>query len=318
MVKAVPQPKLTAADDLRDQIREAERIVVNLKGMGMEAVRLLKLLDEAQNLITVLETKGMDLRPERIRLTTVQNQLRSRAAVLVREVSAAGGLPTLRRDRAPDRDRWWWYLDESITQHRRRRLRNRAIVVVVILILFSAVAVAYDRFLAPDPSTQQKMTLISEATVLVSEGDFTIALEKYQAAHDLDPTDVEVLIWVGVLSQQLGQYEDAEEAFTAARSQLESEIGFLVTRGMVYGQAGQLDAAQADAEAALALDSNSAEAHFLMGNVYEVQGQNQKAIAELQQAADLARQANNDSLYVLAATKLTMLLQVSPLNLSGE
>jgi len=111
MVRAIPQPKLTPADDLRDKLQRAERAVANLKGMGTEAIALLELLDEAQDLITRLEAKGMDLRPERTRLITVQNQLRSRAAVLVREVAAAGGLAALRRDRSPGRDRWWWYLD---------------------------------------------------------------------------------------------------------------------------------------------------------------------------------------------------------------
>jgi len=318
MVRAIPQPKLTPADDLRDRLQRAERAVANLKGKGAEVVALLELLDEAQDLIISLEAKGMDLRPERTRLTTVQNQLRSRAAVLVREVAAAGGLSALRQDRAPDRGRWWWYLDELVAQHRRRLLRNGLIAGVVCLILLGIGIVAYNRFLAPDPLTRQKMALINEAEVLLSQSDVPAALEKYQAARALDPTDAEVLIWVGILSQQLGQDVEAENAFSTARVQIGSEVGFLVARGMAYGEAGHLDAAESDAEAALALDPNSAEAHFLLGGVYEAQGRNREAIAELQQAADLARQAGNDTLYVLATTRMAMLLQAGGVRPGSE
>ncbi len=318
MVRAIPQPKLTPADDLRDRLQRAERAVANLKGKGAEVVALLELLDEAQDLIISLEAKGMDLRPERTRLTTVQNQLRSRAAVLVREVAAAGGLSALRQDRAPDRGRWWWYLDELVAQHRRRLLRNGLIAGVVCLILLGIGIVAYNRFLAPDPLTRQKMALINEAEVLLSQSDVPAALEKYQAARALDPTDAEVLIWVGILSQQLGQDVEAENAFSTARVQIGSEVGFLVARGMAYGEAGQLDAAESDAEAALALDPNSAEAHFLLGGVYEAQDRKREAIAELQQAADLARQAGNDTLYVLATTRMAMLLQAGAASPGGE
>lgn len=318
MVKAIPQPRLTPADDLRDKLQRAERAVANLKGMGAEAVALLELLDEAHDLIIGLEAKGMDLRPERTRLTTVQNQLRSRAAVLTREVAADGGLPTLRQNRAPDRDHWWWYLDELVAQHRRRLLRNGVIVAAILLILGGAAIAACNRFLAPDPLTRQTMALIGEAEILLSQGDVPGALEKYQAARALDPTNTEALIWVGVLAQQLGQETEAKGAFAAARAQIGSEAEFLVARGMAYAQVNQLDAAASDAEAALALDPNSAEAHFLLGGVYEVRGNSQEAIAELQQAADLARQAGNDPLYVLAATRLAMLLQATGLNADGE
>jgi tetratricopeptide (TPR) repeat protein len=315
MVKAIPLPRLTPADDLRDKLQRAEQVVVNLKGMGPKAVVLLELLDEAQDLITSLEAKGMDLRPERTRLTTVHNQLRSRAAALARELAVAGGLPTLRQNRAPGRDRWWWYLDELVAQRRRRLLRNGIIAGTFFLIVLGVAIVAYDRFLAPDPLTRQKLALIGDAEILLSQGDIPSALEKYQAAHAIDPTDAEVLIWVGVLAQQLGQDTEAENAFAGARVQVGSEVEFLVVRGMTYAMMGQLDAAQSDAKAALALDPHSAEAHFLLGGVYEGQGRNREAIAELQQAADLARQVGNDNLYVLAATRLAMLLQavgVSP------
>jgi tetratricopeptide (TPR) repeat protein len=318
MVKAIPHLKLTPADDLRDKLQDAELAVANLKGTGAEAVALLDLLDETQDLIVSLEAKGMDLRAERTRLTTVQNQLRSRAAVLTREVATAGGLPALRQKCAPDRDRWWWYLDELVAQRRRRLLRNGMTTAAILLILLGVAIVAYDRFMAPDPLTRQKMALVYDAEALLRQGDVTGALERYQAARALDPGDAEVLVWVGVLSQQLGQRGEAENAFAAARVQAGSEVEFLVTRGMVYEEAGQLDSAEADAETALSLDPNTAEAHLLLGGIYEAQGRTREAIAELQQAADLARQAGNDTLYVLASTRLAMLLQAVGASLGGE
>ncbi len=318
MIKAIPQAKLTPADELRDKLQRVERLVGNLQGLGAEAVTLLQLLDELQDLTVSLEAKGMDLRPERTRLDTVHNQLRSRAAVLTREITAAGGLPALRRQRAPDRDRWWWYLDEFVAERRRRRLRNWAITGVVILILLSIAFVAYNRFLAPDPLTRQKIALLDEAEILIEQGDISAALEKYRAALALDPNDAKVLIWIGVLVQQQGQSKEAEETFAAARAQLGSEVDFLVARGMTYAQLNRLDAAQADAEAALTLDPNSVAAHLLLSGVYEAQGHIPEAIAELQLAVDLAQQAGDDALYVLAKTRLALLLQAGGALPSGE
>ncbi|MDH7474614.1 MAG: tetratricopeptide repeat protein [Anaerolineae bacterium] len=196
-----------------------------------------------------------------------------------------------------------------MAQRRRRLLRNGVIIGAVMLILLAVASVAYHRFLAPDPLTRQTMALLGEAETLLDQGDFPGALEKYQAVLDIAPTNTEALIWTGVLAQQLGQEERARQAFAAARAGAESEVGFLIERGMAYVRLNQLDAAQADAEAALALDPNSAEAHFLLGGVYESQGRSQEAIAEWQQAADLAQQSGNNALYVLISTRLAMLLQ---------
>ncbi|MDH7474615.1 MAG: hypothetical protein QHJ74_11520 [Anaerolineae bacterium] len=106
MVRAIPQPKLTPADDLRDKLQRAERAVANLKGLGAQAATLLELLDEVQDLLISLEAQGMDVRAERARLITVQNQLRSRAVLLNREIAAAGGFPALREKHAPPQDHW--------------------------------------------------------------------------------------------------------------------------------------------------------------------------------------------------------------------
>lgn len=318
MVRAIPQPKLTPADDLRDKLQRAELIVANLQGMGPQAATLLGLLDEAQDLLISLEAQGMDVRAERTRLITVQNQLRSRAALLNREMAAVGGFPALREKRSPPRDHWWWYLDELVAQRRRQLLRHGIIIGAVVLILLAVVGVVYNRYLAPDPLTRQMMALFSEAEALLEQGDFPGALAKYQAVLDLAPTNTEALIWTGVLAQQLGQEERAEVAFAAARTEAGSELRFLIGRGMAYVQLNQLDAAQTDTEAALALDPNSAEAHFLLGGVYELQGRSQEAIAELQRAADLARQSGNNPLYVLISTRLAMLLQTAGLSSGGE
>jgi len=313
----LPPQKVTPADDLRDALRQCESKIVALKGSGAEAIRLLALMDRVQSLFDQLGAKGLDLRPEQSRWETVERQLYSRAALLVRELQTSGGLARLREATRPTRDHWWWFLDEEVRHRRQQALKRMAVRGIVALLILVVAGLLYQRFLAPDPLTRQALLLNERAERAIQEGHLEEALAEYETLRELTPYDSQVFLHLGVLYETLGQDTDAAQAYASASTLLDSQEDFFLQWGMVYLDLGQWESARARAGEALALNSESARGHFILGSSYEAQGQISEAVDALQRAAELARAQGDDILYVLIKLRLGVLLggssQVAPL-----
>lgn len=213
-VFVAPRPH-TPGDRVREVLDEAENMLPGLRGAGPQVLGLLRLIDRAVDALAELEAAGMDVRPERLRLKTVQQRLRRYQSRFVAEAGAA-----LQDERAavrPDRARWWWFLDEAVAQERKERLwrlltwAGAAVIVLVVAWL------AYDRLLAPPPEMRQAIRHSGSAESLVQAGDLRAALAEFEAAAALDPDEPEYWVWVGVLHVTLDEANDAEETFETAR-----------------------------------------------------------------------------------------------------
>ena len=91
-----PAEARTPADDVREALRDAERLVATLRETGPQIVQLLHLLDQIFDGLDRLEAGGMDVRVERARFETVQARLgRCKGRFLAR---AGGGLLPLGGD----------------------------------------------------------------------------------------------------------------------------------------------------------------------------------------------------------------------------
>jgi regulator of sirC expression with transglutaminase-like and TPR domain len=304
----VPRGKLTPADDLREVLRQCELKVAALKGMGAEAVDFLRLMDKAHTLFAKLETTGIDLRAEQSRWETVTRQLHSQAKVLVREVHTTGGLKHLQETIQPSSDRWWWFLDQEVNRQRQQSIRRILVGGGIALLILVVISLLYQRFLAPDPITQQAFQLSYRGEQAIQEGNLEAALAKYQALRELIPDDPEAYLRQGALYQVLDREEEAAQAFAYAQALLADQTEFFVQRGMIYLELGQLEFAQADAKEALSLNPESAMAYLILASVYESWGQMSKAIDHLEQAATLANAQGNDDLYVLIRYRQGLLM----------
>lgn len=304
----IPPTAHTPADHVRESLDRAERRVANLRGAGSQALDLLHLLGQAAQGLAELEAAGVDVRSERVRFENVQRQLYRRQRRFVAEVGAA-----LREERAsiqPDRTRWWWFLDQAVAQQRQRQLRRRLVGGLVAAVLLLIAYLAYDRFIAPPPQVRQAFRRSASGESLVEEGDLPAALAEFEAAAALTPDAPDPWLWQGVIHFELNELEDAQVAFDTARALYESDLHFLLARGVAYLHVGDLAAASADAEQVIVESPRSGWGYYLRASVAVEQGDYDAAVADLEQAEDLARAAGNVQLEAYARTQRAYVIQL--------
>jgi tetratricopeptide (TPR) repeat protein len=304
----VPSTARTPADRVREALGQAELLGSRLRGAGPQVLELLHLLDQGADALAELEAAGMDVRAERVRFETVQRQLRRRQGLFLAEASVA-----FQEERAavqPDRARWWWFLDEALSQQRVRRLRRWLLGILVAALLLSGAWWAYDRFIAPPPHVRQAYQLSVSGETLAGEGDLRAALAEFEAAAALTPEDPEPWIWQGVIRFELDELDDAQVAFETARSLYETDFDFLLARGRAYLRVGDVDAASADIEQAILENPDSGHGYILRSGIAMERGDYAAAVADLEQAAELAQAAGDAQLEAVARAQRAMVIQL--------
>lgn len=325
------------ADRAREMLDEAEALVANLKTADSQAVDLLHLIDEVANVLEELEDAGLDVRPERIRLETVQRQLSRRKRLFLAKAGAV--FQEARTSVQPDRERWWWFLDEAAAQERRQRLRQMLIWGGVVIAVLVVASLLYDFVLAPPREVREAYKhssagerwamegggLLREGEMLTQGGAseearqklnaasarFEEALAEFETAAALNPNDPEYWVWIGVLRAELGE-PGAESAFETAHGLYETGLNFLLTRSRIYRTVGDLDAASADMEQAVLGYPDAGQVYYERALINQEVGEYTAAVDDLQKAAELAREAGNAQLEAVARYQLALLMQQGP------
>jgi len=309
----VPESReATEATLLRQQIRELEIRVANIRGMGEGVFDLLRLRSQVEDLVQEREASGLDVRAERTRLRTVDNMLTSKAGQVVREAGLAGGLAQARRTENPSESHWWWFLDEIHNERQRRtaiRLSLTIIGAAVAVLIFSLVM---NRFFGLDPKEKEAYSHAMNGEQLLARGEYEAAAAEYEQAVNIAPDRGEYFVYLGVIYELLGRSEDGEKALNAGQDLIGDRFKYLLVVARVYETTSQFEKALQAVEEALQLNENSAEAYLVRGGVYESMGKRQEAISDFEKAADLASEQGEDALYVLAKTRLGMLMQQAP------
>ena len=304
----IPSTARTPVDRVRESLDEAERQIANLRGAGPQVLEMLHLFDLAANGLAELDADGADVRAERVRFETAGRQLCHQQRRFLAEAGAA-----LQRERTavqPDRSHWWWFVDEAVAQQRARRLRRWLIGGLGAVLLLAVAWLAYDRFIAPPPQVRQAFQHSASGESLVEAGDLRAALAEFEAAAALTPDDPQPWLWQGVIHVELDELDDAQEAFETARSLCETGLDFLLERGLAYVRVGNLAAASADAEQAVRESPDSGYAYYLRASVETEAGDYAAAVADLEQAAELAQAAGDTQLEATARAQRAMVIQL--------
>jgi tetratricopeptide (TPR) repeat protein len=301
-----------APQDLRADIRAAELAVARVKRgvQGRDVLELLRLLDRIEAGKTRLSERGVDLRPEQSRIETVENTLLERARVAVKALSALAPPEALRAEVDAQAERWWWYLDRRVAESNARQVRRAGWSVGIGAVVLAVLVTVYMLFLRPDETTRLRYGYVSRAEGEVEQGAYESALDLYQKALEVAPDDPEVNLMIGIVYEALDRPEEAADYYARAETLYESRTAFLATKSQRYSLIGWYEQSELTALEAIDLDSEYAWAYCNLASGYEGQGRIPEAIGAVQACADLAREQGQDELYVIAAQRLALLLQM--------
>lgn len=302
----------TLAVKLRKEIRNLEIDVVNIRGRREGVLDLLRSRDHLGQEIARLQEKGLDLRPERTRVETIDNILTRKATTIMRELRASGGLSAARREENPPEEHWWWYLDLYVAEKQRKgAIKSISIIVGLVIVLLTANYVM-NKYFGMDPVEKEARSHVNLAERHLRDGETEAALAEYEQAVAILPSYTEAHIMLGVLYESQGNMDKAQKAFAAAEVTIGDRAKYLMALARNYQKIGEMDVALEKIQGATELSPDSAQALLIRGGIYEAMGEEALAIQDYAQSSELAQSQGDDALYVMARMRMGMLLQRSP------
>ena len=146
MAYSVREERQSLATSLREDLAEAERMIVQLRRDNVES--FLQLLDGIEERFTQLKSTGLDLRTEQTRWGSLHSKLRREAGRVKRVLDVAGGLEQMRNANPPAQG-MWWHLDAVVAAARRHFLRRLGMTIgTITALLGDRVGVAHVRLSA--------------------------------------------------------------------------------------------------------------------------------------------------------------------------
>lgn len=309
MAYSVRQERQSLATSLRQELDEAERVVIQLRRDNVEP--FLQLLDSIDRRFTQLASSGLDLRPEQTRWNSLQDRLQREAGRVMRAADAAGGLASLRARNAPAQG-LWWHLDAVAAADRRRSIRRLGAAIGTAVASLALIWSLFTFVIPADANSVITSEAITELRQLAFEARWQHGLAVIEEAKALlTEPNAELLIWEAVVRGKLGQDARAEEALDEAKALVPSDrqVAFWWTLGMVRLDIGDLEEARAAGREALALDASDPQGYFLLGNVAEVEGDVPAAIELFEKSYQLALESGANELAVIARIRMGTLLQ---------
>ncbi len=305
----VEQKALTAADEVRDLLAQLEAKIARLgRDKGPAAQTILELFDAIAARLAELHAGGQALRAEEARWEAASAAFRRKGGTFVRALGGLGALAEARRARQPEPTAWWWFIDQWLLEKRRAQLRRLALGAAVVVAAFILLAALYQRFLAPDPATRERLRHEQAADSLLMDGNLAEALSETDQALSYAPGDASLLALKGALQQKLGQ-PAAQETFAAAEKAAGSRETFLVMRAQMYMRTADGQSMLADAQEITTINPESAPGFLLLGQANELLGNGEAAITAYETSSRLADAQNNPQLAAIARMNLATLLQ---------
>ena len=308
MAYSVREERRSLATSLRDDLAEAERVILQLHPDNVES--FLQLLDRVDERFTQLESSGLDLRPEQTRWGSFHSKLRREAGRVTRVLDAAGGLEQLRQANPPAQG-LWWHLDAVVAATRRRFIRRLGLTASTLVSLAVIVWALFTFVIPADANTVIASEAITALRQLTAEERWEDALAVAEEAKpQLTRPDIELLIWEAVIRDRLGQSERVQDALAEAKALVPSnqQVAYFWTLGSIRQAVGDLEDACAAGNEALALDPSDPRGYFLLGSVAEVEGDISSAIELFENTFELALE-NNTQLAAVARVRMGTLLQ---------
>ena len=301
----------TAADNLRDALTSAERLLVNPTAQTVE--HLLILLDKIDEMFDQLSATSGDLRAEEGRWEGIISRISRKPGPIASAAASSGGLSALRAKHNPA-ESFWWHVDTEVSRRRNALLKRMTVTIGSVIGVIAFLLWAVQTFFPPSPEAILMLDTNSAMEPFILEQDWAGARQIVEGSIEKLPSEPELWLWDAVFSEQLGEDERAQDSLARARDLLpDNPIGFWVSLANQRIQVGDLDGAEDAALAAIDIDPDEAQGYFVLASVAEFRGENSTAIDLFDQTFKLA-EAENPQLAVIARVRMgTLMQQIGPI-----
>lgn len=264
---------------LRKIIERYKSFLLDIDNLRGQLPQIFNLRDEIEKLLRKLSKKGVDLSVERSKLDSLDYIIKDRAKSILKDIKKLVDIASYRKEHKTPSFHWWWYLDEFLKDRRKVRRKKLLIRSGVISGALLCVYLIF-QFAVPKPSPW--VMYQEKGNEFLKEGDLDGALKEYKKATQLAPKEAINYLMLGITYEEKEMSLTSQSYFTRAKKLYPHPLGFHIQRGMIYLQREMFNKAEKDANQALEIDSKSAQAHFLLGSVYEAQNKIPLAVAEFQ------------------------------------
>jgi Tfp pilus assembly protein PilF len=312
-----PTPTPAALSQTISDVLDRLEITVTRIGQltAEQSFTFLRELDAVYERMQALEPANPSRKIADAQLANILAKLNQQAPRFLRDLGGAQALQRARAEGNPPREHAWWYLDQDLDRKHKAAARRLLVTAGVAVLLIAALAVLYNRYLAPDPRDMARYSHLESASQQLRNGDMQRALVEINQGLEIAPLDPELLILKGVVQEQLGQNAQAAQSFAAAQKGFAAPEEFYLTRGQAYMNSNQAEKALADTNAAIQANPQFAGAYLLRGQVYELQKKYQAAMADYNQAFTVADKAGQPELAAIARVRVAYLTQT--MNVEG-
>jgi tetratricopeptide (TPR) repeat protein len=315
MAHAVDSRLSTPITELRSDLDKAERMLPQLDAANVGDY--LAHLDRLQALFDQVDGDDADLRSELTRWSDLQAQIAQRAGAIVRAAGGATSYRTLRAQHPPATGTWW-HLDELLAAQRQRQLRRTAITLGVVAVVLIVATLVYRTWLAPSPEVMLQVSALHDIESAAMAQDWATAYAIAQSTLEKLPDDSQLLVWAGVIAEQLGDTDAAAAYLARARAALTAEpLNYHLSLAQTRFQANDLDRAVEAAKAAEAVAPDDPRVAFVFGSIAEAQGHLREAIQHFERVASLAEDSD-PQLAVMSKMRMATLLQSLQMNPAAD
>jgi len=305
------QQTTTKSQSIETKLDEVENILGRLSfGVGRQALEILGVLDQARQRIEDLSARDAAPRAERAQFESVCATLRNEGREFLKQI---GGVEVLKVERAkvlPPRENWWWYLDEELAESQRQSFTRSLRSIGIAIIVIAVAAIVYRVFFSPDPQVIAVVDAQQNADLSLSEGELEVALSSIDLGLEKVPDSAELLLYKAVILHELGRADEAQPYFARAEELMADAEVFGLSQAQILNMMNKPQEA-VDLLQKLILDfPTSARAYLLLGQAYEVMGNQKDALDAYEMASSVGEQSGDSTTTAQARIKMGMLMQV--------
>lgn len=306
MAHSIETSSSSPLTQLRQDLAELEKLLVKVNARHL--VRILELLDLCFEAMHNLRQQGVDLKGEEGLWTGFEFKLQRSAGQFVKAAKSHGGLSTLRSSH-PGSTEFWWHLDDTYRAQNRKELRKGLHWGGFAVGVIATIYIMLTQVFPPDKNAILVGSVLHELETMVNVQEYQGALDLIEENLEASLRSEELLIWAGILEEQLGNPESTVTYFAEAfNTPALSPARVWGTIGTNRLRIGDLEGAECSGLAALEIDPEFPLGNFLIAGVAEAMGNTARAVEYFNLTADYAFE-KEPQIAVVARVRLGYLMQ---------